>query len=448
MKKGTIFTVIVLMLLSMLAACSGNTNQTNASSPEGSAKNNNSSVKNEPVEIEFWYGLGGQVGDVIKNQVERFNESQDEVKVNAVFQQNYDVTGQKLQAAIVGGDVPDIVQLNTRVWPVFAYNDAFLPLDDYIENDPEFNFDDFNKGLLVNTSLNGTQYTLPYNRSTPLLYYNKDIMREIGVDPENPVETWDDLVEVAKKASIIKDGKVERFGFSASMSGWYFYSLVWSNGGEILGSDLKTVKFDEPEAAKGLEIWKDMINKDKIMMPPLGGTSTSGSSAGESLTQSFFNEQTAFTISSTGSLGKFRNSVDFDLGTTFLPKFKEYAVPTGGANLVVLKNISKERQDASWKFIKFLTSTEESIYFSKETGYLPIRKSAENSTELQNFFKENPNYTSAIKQLQYAREVKPSEHVKRIESEINKAMEKAVVEDISAEEALKEAADMIRSIMK
>ncbi|MHB1653341.1 MAG: ABC transporter substrate-binding protein [Desulfitobacteriaceae bacterium] len=438
MKKGITLSLIGLLSLSAATGC-GKTESKTADAP---------AANKGPVQIEFWYGLGGQVGDVVKAQVEEFNKSQKEVVVKAVFQQSYDVTGQKLQAAVVGGDVPDVVQLNTRVWPAFAKNGALLLLDEYIKKDSSIKIEDFKKGLMVNTALDGKQYTLPYNRSTPILYYNKDIMKEIGVDPEKPVTTWDDLVQVAKKATVQKDGKVERFGFAASMSGWYFYSLVWSNGGDILGSDMKTVVFDKPEAARGLQLWSDMVNKDKIMMPPVGGTSTSGTSAGQTLDQSFFNGKIAMIIDSTGSLGSFKTNAKFNLGTAFLPKFKENAVPTGGANLAILAKTSKERQDAAWKFVKFLTSTEQAVYFAQKTGYLPIRESAEKSPELQAYYKENPNFTVAIKQLEYAKEVPSVEKIKQIEWEINKAMEKAVIQKVPAQEALKGVADTVRGVLK
>jgi sn-glycerol 3-phosphate transport system substrate-binding protein len=425
-------------LLFLLAACG---------SGSEASENDTGAADGEPVEIDFWYGLGGKVEEVILNQVDRFNEAQDDIYVNAVFQESYDVTSQKLQAGIVSGELPDVVQINTRAWPIFGYNDVFLNLDDYIENDEEINFDDFIPGLLVNTAVEDKQYTLPYNRSTPILYYNKDIMREIGADPDNPVETWDDLVEIAGKASIINDGNVERFGFSASMSGWYFYSLAWSNGGEILKDDLTTVMFDSPEAAEGVQLWKEMI-EDQLMMPPVGGTSTSGSSAGESLSQSFFDETTALTIASTGSLGQYSSNVDFDLGTTFLPRFDEYAVATGGANLAIIDTDSEEKQNAAWEFIKFMTSTDEAVYFAKETGYLPIRQSALDSEELQAYYEENPIYIPAIEQLEYAKEAPRSEHTLRIESEVNKAMEKAVTSDMTAQEALTEAADIIRDVLE
>lgn len=441
--KKLLLILSALMLFTVAVGCQNQTSSNN------SLPSTSQSTHKGPVEIEFWHANGGELGDVMKNQVDTFNKSQNDVIVKPVFQQSYDVTGQKLQAALVGNDVPDVVQLNTRVWPAFAQNGALLPLNDYIQNDGDIQFDDFKKGLMVNTALNGKQYTLPYNRSTPILYYNKEIMKEIGLNPEDPVKTWDDLAAAAKKATIQKDGKVERFGFAASMSGWYNYSLVWSNGGDILGPDKKTVLLDKPEAARGLQLWSDMINKDKSMMPPVGGTSTSGAGAGQTLDQSFFNGKVAFIIGSTGSLGSYQsNAKNFELGTAFLPKFNEYAVPTGGANLAILTKTSKEKQDAAWKFIKFMTSKEQAIYFSQKTGYLPIRESAEKAPEMQSYYKENPNFTVALKQLEYAKEVPSLEEIKRIESEIGKAMEKTATENIPAEQTFKSAANNMRGFIK
>ncbi|MFC5648677.1 ABC transporter substrate-binding protein [Paenibacillus solisilvae] len=449
MKKSIISLAAFAMIVS---ACSNAKPADNSAT--GTANNTGNSASTAagnnaaPVQIEFWHAMGGELGDVLQQQIDKFNQSQTDVVVKPVFQESYDVTGQKLQAAIVGGSVPDIVQLNTRVWPAFANNGALLPLDDYIKNDPDFNFADMKKGLMVNTALNGKQYTLPYNRSTPILYYNKDIMKEIGLNPEDPVKTWDDLQAAAKKAMIVKNGKIERFGFAASMSGWYDYSMIWSNGGDVLGPDMKTVLLDKPEAARGLQLWVDMVNKDKTMMPPVGGTSTAGASAGQTLSTSFNNGQVAFFISSTADLASLSSSVKFPLGATFLPKFNEYATPTGGANLAILANAPKEKQDAAWKFIKFMTSTEQTIFFSQKSGYLPVRDSAVTSQEMQSYYTANPLFTVALKQLDYAKEVPSLEQTKRIETEMNKAMEKAVTTNIPAEQAMKEAADNIRKFLK
>ncbi len=450
MKKGLSLFLSVLFILTILSACGNKefaeSNGKQVANPTVEPRAEPAAAK--PVEIEFWHGSGGQIGEVLQQQVDEFNKTHENIHVNAIFQQSYDVTGQKLQAAVVGGDVPDVVQLNTRVWPVFAENGALLALDDFIQKDAEFKFDDFEKGLLVNTALHGKQYTIPYNRSTPILYYNKDIMKELGENPEHPAETWDDLYRIAKKATIVKDGKTERFGFAASMSGWYFYSLVWSNGGAILGDDLKSVKLDQPEAARGLQLWSDMINKDKSMMPPVGGTSTSGSSAGESMDQRFMNGQIAFMIGSTGSLGKLEKISKFELGASFLPKFKTYATPTGGANLAIPAKSPKEKQQAAWEFIKFMTSKEQAISYSMKTGYLPIRVSAKNSPELQAYYDQHPNFKVALEQLQYAKEVPPVAEIKRIETEINKAMEKTVVDNLSAEQVLGKTANSIREFLK
>jgi sn-glycerol 3-phosphate transport system substrate-binding protein len=431
-KLLLLITVLSLVLTSVLSAC-GPSSQADSKGP---------------VNITFWEGTGGQLGQVLLKMVNNFNSSQSAVHVTPVFQQSYDVTGQKLQAAEISGDVPDVVQLNTRIWPAFAQSGALLPLDSYIQSDQSFNINDFEKGLMVDTALNGKQYTLPFNRSTPILYYNKDIIKQLpGVNVNNPAPTWNDLEQDAQEATVTQNGKVQRYGFAASMSGWYFYSLVWSNGGQLLSADNKTALFDQPAAAQGLQLWSNMVNNEKTMMPPTAGTSTSGNAAGDNMSQDFLNGKIAFMIDSTSSLGTY-SSAKFNLGTAFLPKFQQYATPTGGANLAILAKTSQAKQDAAWQFIKYMTATQQATYWAEQTGYLPIRVSAEQSPELQAYYKAHPNYTVALNQLQYARGLPAVPQIKQIETDLDNAMSTAVVNKIPAQQELTTTAKQVDQLLQ
>src|SRR5699024_10859362 len=132
-------------------------------------------TKAEQVEVEFWYGNGGDVGEIIKSQVDRFNVSQDGIQVKAVFQDSYNSIAEKLQATVIGGNMPDVVQLNSRNWHIFSESDVLLDLQSLLDKERKFDLSDYNEGLLKDTQLNGAQYTLPFNRSTPILCYNKDM---------------------------------------------------------------------------------------------------------------------------------------------------------------------------------------------------------------------------------------------------------------------------------
>ncbi|WP_232289098.1 ABC transporter substrate-binding protein [Paenibacillus sp. Aloe-11] len=436
LKRTFIKSVIMASSLVMLLAGCGQ----GASSSITSQQSN----KQGPVQIEFWYGNSGVIGDTIKDLTEQFNQSQDEVKVNAVFQESTNNIGKKLLTAIVGNAVPDVVQLNARFWPAFAYNKALLPLDPYIQKDPEFNYGDFVDSFVDNTLIEGKTYTLPFNRSTPILYYNKDIVKEIGLDPEHPVSTWDEMMTAAKKATVLKDGKTERFGYASLLPPLYYYSLMWSNGGDILSLDQKDVVIDQAPAIQGLEMYRKMIYDDKTMMQPLGGNRD-----GDQEMINFQNGKVAFLLASTGDLNQIQNNVKFKLGVDFVPKFKEYAVPsTSGGNLAIVAKAPKEKQDAAWKFMKFLTDKQQTIYFAQHTGYMPIRKSAVKAPEMVKFYKENPFFKITVDQLPYGKGIPVVPNFEKIETEIQNALGKTYAENVPAQESMKEAADKIRELLK
>lgn len=430
--------IVASCLVMMLAGCG------QEAPSSSSSQQNKNNKQGSPVQIEFWYGYGGATGDSIVHLVDQFNQSQSEVKVNAVYQESTKIIGQKLLTAIVGNSVPDVVQLNARSWPTFAYNQALLPLDSYIQNDPEFDYSDFVDGLVDNTLIEGKTYTLPFNRSTMIFYYNKDIVRELGLDPEHPVSTWDELMAAAKKATVVKDGKTERFGYATVLPPLYYYSLMWSNGGDILGPDLKEVVVDQDPAIRGLEMYRKMIYDDKTMMQPMGGIRD-----GDQEVTNFINGKVAFLLASTGDLSTIQGGIDFELGTDFVPKFKENAVPSAsGGNLAIVAKAPKEKQDAAWKFIKFLTDTQQTIQFSQHTGYMPIRKSAVEAPEMMEFYKKNPFFKTAVDQLPYGKGIPVVPNFEKIEAAIQKALEKTYAENVPAGESMKEAANQIRALLK
>ncbi|MFC6458927.1 ABC transporter substrate-binding protein [Paenibacillus vulneris] len=409
------------------------------------ASSSSQNKQGNPVQIEFWYGNGGVIGEATKSLVEQFNQSQNEVKVNAVFQETTNNIGKKLLTAIVGNAVPDVVQLNARFWPTFAYNKALLPLDSYIQNDSKFDYGDFVDSFVKNTLIDGKTYTLPFNRSTSILYYNKDIVKEIGLDPEHPVSTWDELVAAAKKATVVKDGKTERFGFSTYLPPLYYYSLMWSNGGDLFSPDQKEVVLDQAPAVQGLEMYRNMIYETKTMMQPTGGTTTD---SGQELVN-FKNGKVAFLVASTADLSEIQKSIKFNLGVGFVPKFKEYAVTTSsGGNLAIVAKAPKEKQDAAWKFIKFLTDKQQTIYFTQHTGYMPIRKSAVTAPEMVKFYEQNPFFKTAVDELPYGKALPVVPDFDKIEAEIQKAIGKTYAQNVPAQESMKEAAAQIRAIMK
>lgn len=150
-----------------------------------------------PVEITFWHGMSGQLQNVLEEQVEEFNKSQDGVRVSTVSNTDYDTNQQKLLAAIASHSQPDIAQIEIHAIPQFAASGALVPVDEFMEQSEEHTKEDFIAGLLNNTQYEGETYGVPFNRSVPVFYYNADMFEEAGIS--GPPETWDDVEEYATK---------------------------------------------------------------------------------------------------------------------------------------------------------------------------------------------------------------------------------------------------------
>lgn len=381
--------------------------------------------------VRFWYGLGGQLGEVITGQIAKFNGSQSAVEVEGVFQQSYDVVQQKFQAALVSGDVPEIIQMEIHATPQFASSGALAPMEQFYANDPAFNFDDLVPAGLLNQRWDGKLYAMPINRSTPLLYFNKKLFTDAGLDPAKPPVTWTEVRDMSAKMAK-GDGGSRVFGFLPAADWWFFESVVWGNGGELFSKDLKTAMFAKP-GAEVLQLWTDMVYKDK------SARVLAGSTAWEQRLQEYIQGRTAMLLSSTADLGRFvRDVKGFEIGTAFLPhgEGRDFAVPTGGAAAAIPSKVPAAKQQAAWQFIKWWISPEQAAFWSQKTGYFPVRKSSIDILTKEGYYSAQPQFKTTIDQLQYAREAPLTPQWPAIAKEITKANEEILVNNASALDTL------------
>lgn len=393
--------------------------------------------------VRFWYGLGGQLGEVIVGQVEKFNAAQNSIEVEAVLQQSYNGVQEKFLATLVGGDVPELIQMEIHATPQFASAGALAPLEPFYRDDPAFNFDDLVPATLLNQRWDGQLYAMPINRSTPLLYYNKGLFKGAGLDPEKPPKTWNEFRTMAKAMTKVEGGETKVAGFLPAADWWFFESIVWSNGGELLSKDLKQVTFAEP-GAPVMQLWADMAYGDKSALV------MSGETAGDLRAQAFIDGRGAFLINSTAGLGRFIRDVKaFEMGTAFMPHTEgnTHAVPTGGAAAAIPAKAAPERQRAAFEFIKWWISTEQGAFWSQNTGYFPIRKSSIELLTQQGYYRDRPQFKTTIDQLHYAREAPLTPHWPAIAKEITKGMEEILVNNTPAAQALKKAQERAQAIV-
>jgi len=404
-----------------------------AATAEGSAESN------EKIQIKYWYAWGGKIEEAKQNLVKEFNASQDKIEVVAEFQGTYDDLHAKVQAGFAAGDAPAVTDLEIASTGVFARSGMLEDLTALADRDAaEVNIEDFNPGLMGNSYVDGKLYGLPFMRSTPIMYMNVTMLEEAGLDPAGP-KTWAELEEYAK---VLKEkGK---FAMTMPADIWFYEALVAQSGGRMLSEDGKSAAFNSPEGVAPVEFWERMVENGYIKMPV-------GDEAGATADADWANQVSAFKFGSTAGVSaslEIAKGNGFELVTAFMPANKSYGVPTGGCHLVITANLSEEEKEAAWEFVKWMTSKENTIYQHKYVGYLPTRLSAIETEELQNLYKEFPQYKVAIDQLEYARPRPMENAYPEVSRLIKEAIEKAILdENVTPQQSLDEAAERANRLL-
>ena len=340
------------------------------------------------IPVLYWGSFSDELGRAEQAIVEMFNEAQDDVKLEYQFQGNYEETAQKLTAALQARQTPDVCLLSDVWWFKFYLNNTLAPLNDFIAAN-EVDTADYVDSLYNEGVRDGVSYWLPFARSTPLFYYNEEAFGEVGLDAAP--EFWSDLTAVALDL-VRKDGDtVTRSAFahpnSASYIAWLFQGVIWQHEGAYSDPDF-TIRINEPNGVAAGEFYRASVADGWATTPDDPETD-------------FVNGLTASIMASTGSLRGITEQVGdrFAFKTAFLPKAEQFGCCTGGAGLAIVAGSPPEKQEAAFKFIEFVTSPEGTTFWSQNTGYMPVRKSAVESEAMQAFFAENPNFKTAVDQL-------------------------------------------------
>lgn len=447
MKKLLSLLLAVVMIVGLFAACgkSGQTpNTTNTGGSTGTGSNSGG-AKN-PLKLTFYYpvNVGGSAAALIDQICADFSAQNPDIVIEPVYTGNYDDTVTKIQTAIQGGTPPDVfISLATQRFTMESTGMA-MPLNDLIAADGEEGqkyLNDFLEGFMLDSYVGDKIMSIPFQRSTMILYYNKDAFREVGLDPEKPPENWDQLVEYALKLTNDK-----RYGVGLALNSgsaqWAFTGFALQNsvdGRNLMSDDGKQVYFDTPENVEALQFWLDLQNKYKVMAP--------GIVQWTDLPTQFINGEVAMIYHTTGNMSNISNNAKFDFGASFLPAGKRIGAPTGGGNFYISSGISEERQQAAWKFIKYATSTEVAAKWSLDTGYVPTRKSCFETDMIKNYYAELPQASVAFKQLPYAKPELTTYNAAEIWRILNDHIQAAVTGEMTAAEALREAQEQATEVL-
>jgi sn-glycerol 3-phosphate transport system substrate-binding protein len=351
------------------------------------------------LDLFFPVPVQGKLANEMKNLVDKFNEGHPNLKVTAVYTGSYDDTNLKTRAAIKAGKPPGAVIMSANFVREYVINGDVDPFDPLIEKSgtmPSAYIDTFWSALKPNALIDGKVYGVPFQNSTPLLYYSVDAFRDAGLDPDKPPATWAEWLAAAK-ALTKPDG--QRWGLmfpgTYDYCGWVTSALVMQNGGQYYNHDYGgEVYYNTPSAVGALALLDKMVNQLKAMPP--------GVSDANACTNALFSGKLGMMVLSTGSLSFVREGMKAPYKVAFLPKSIRNAATIGGASLILPKGNTPERQAAAWTLVEWLTSPEIAGHWSRFTGYFAPRKAAYDLPEMKQYLAEHPDAKVALDQLVYA----------------------------------------------
>ena len=401
--------LVALTALALVLSCKSDTSST--PSPGRSEASG-------PTVVTFWYSYGGKNREVTESLIEKFNAQNPDVRIKGTYQGDYFDAVAKLRVSSRTSSRPVVTHVIGEALPQlwgagvledltpYAKGDTGAPVDltDFIPaltQDGYFDYGDQKVPL----------FALPFNRSTPICFYNKRMFKEAGLTPPT---TWDELRSHAQKLTVRDGEDTPIWGFELAVDWWFWYGLLHQAGGTLLDPTQKKATFGGPEGKEALGLLIGMVNDDKTMRHPPGRDYN----AWEVANTDFLNEKVAMIWTSTAFLAFFEENAKFEFGTAFLPGKVKKAVPTGGTFFVMMKESPEAEKKAGWRFLRWMSEPAQTAYWARNTGYMPVRKSALESEELRQFYKDNPDYRTAMDQLEYAVRFPFSPHLLEIQRKI------------------------------
>jgi sn-glycerol 3-phosphate transport system substrate-binding protein len=386
------------------------------------------------IELTMYYpvAVGGPLTKIVDSLVVDFMKQNPDIKVNAIYAGNYNDARIKALAALKSGKPAQLsVMFSIDIYELIE-QDAIIAFDDIVETAEEKAWlNSFYPTLMENGRTAGKTWGIPFQRSTIVMYYNKDAFKAAGLDPNQPPETWDQMIAVGKKLTKA-DGS--QWGLMIPSTGypyWMFGALTMQNDKVLMNGAGNKTYFDSPAVIEALQFWRDLGTKHKIMPE---GTIEWGT-----LRKNFLEGKTAIMWHSTGNLTIVKKKAPFDFGVAMLPANKRRGTPTGGGNFYIFKKTTSGERKAAMKLIKFMTSPERSAEWSMKTGYMGISPAAYETSKLKEYVKGFPYAAVARDQLKYATAELSTYQTGRVRKALDDAIQAALTGAKTPQAALKEA---------
>jgi sn-glycerol 3-phosphate transport system substrate-binding protein len=355
----------------------------------------------KPVEITFWHAMARENETTLQKLTDQFNASQKDVKVTLVNQVSYESLFQKYKAALGGGDLPDLVQLEDTSLQSAIDSQSVLPAQTCVKAD-KYPTKDFIRRTLDYYTVQGTLYGMPFPVSNPVLYYNKQAFRKAGLDPDKPPTTLEDVKADSRK---LVDAGVTTRGYAIKLDPWYLeqwlskagQTYVNQHNGRSARASATTI--DNPTTVEIASFLKDMVDSGLAINTgkPEGNVDNLLAIGADNAAMTIDSSASLGTVTQVLGSGQFPNVT---IGVAPMPgPAGKGGLAVGGAALYIVKDSAKAKQDAAWQYVKYLLEPEQQATWAVGTGYLPVRKSATALPAIQELWTTHPEFKVAYDQL-------------------------------------------------
>src|SRR5256712_3656483 len=417
-----------LLLALLLASCGPAASPSPTAQPTG-----NASAAPEPaVTVTFWHGQSGVLGDRLSELIAKFNSTH-KVQVTGQFQGTYDQLYQKVVSAIQAGSVPDMAMVSGPPQTAqYLKAKAIVPVQQFVDSPDGLSKDqlaDFVPALLDDNSLpvNGkkTLVSWPFSKSDALLYYNPDILKAAGVSVP---KTWDEL----RTALQTVKAKTTATPLSYTPDVYYFFlPYLWSQGGDALSADLSKAGFNTPQGIAAVQYQVDLALADK----------TAVITQGFDWQNPFAQGKVAFAVSTSVSRPFIEQAMPadkkFKVGMARLPAGAKGAkTDLFGNNLVIFAKTPSDHQRGAWLFMKWLTETDQTVWWSLQSGYMPLRQSALSAPDFKSAAEKDDRVLVAIGALKDAHGIPGSPDWQKIQPVLGDMVTSALLGKATPKDAI------------
>ena len=433
---------IALLTVIAISGCSAASKETTAEANTSKAPAAETAADTEAasdvLEIEFWHALESQYQETLNRVVGEFNDSHDNIVIKPMYIGNYTALNEAIVSANAANtNLPGVAMANIPYVTAYGAGGLCEDLGPYIQRDG-FEIDDFGEGLIQAAKYEDVQVALPFLVSTEVVYYNRELLNELGLQIP---KTWDEIPSFLEKASDISaDGKTNRYGmvFPGWIT-WYYEPFFINNGVQLVTAEGKTDLASE-HSVKLVSDLKDWTKKGYSYL-------ATGEDAASVMRQNFIDGKALSVIYTSSLYDTIVDSCSFDVGMDWLPGGKTKEQVLGGNVLFLPAKNDQKVKDASWEFLSYLMSKDVNMIWASESGYLPTRKSVQETDEGKAFLAQKPEFQIIFDNLDIITPGIQRTDWSQVSTTWRNWMDENIQEDLDVETALKEMEVEINEIL-